>query len=105
MKNFYQKENSVLQTWDKNLLSDIGPVKELGLSAAATLTLFTPDVLTGFRKSSVLLRMAGLSPPISHSPYMNEPGGAPSALTGTGMEFGKEQEFWITLIIVQSAGN
>lgn len=91
MRNFYQKENSVLQTRDKNLLSDIGLMNELGLSAAATLTLFTPNMLTGFRKSSVLLRMAGLSLPVSHSPYMNGPGRAPSALRGTGMESGKEQ--------------
>lgn len=93
MKNFYQKENSVLQTGDKNLLSDIGPANELGLSGAATLTLFTPNMLTEFRKSSVLLQMAGLCLPISHSPYMNEAGGAPSALTGTEMESGKEQRF------------
>lgn len=71
----------------------------------AIFNLVIADMFTGFMKSSVLFRMVGLTLSFSHSPPMLIPDGNPPTLTGTGMESGTEQKFWITQIIVQSTGN
>lgn len=62
------------------------------LQLLATLSLLTPDMVTGFMKSSLLLQMEGspllfLTLPTCECPMETPP------LTGSGMEFGQEQEF------------
>lgn len=62
------------------------------LQPLATLSVLAPDMVTGFMKSSVLLQMEGspllfLTLPTCECLLETPP------LTGSGMEFGQEQEF------------